>query len=133
MTRAPRIAKDLPAHARKPQPWLRDRDHLAFVRTLPCLACGRRGPCEAAHVRLGTDGTSGRKPSDRYTVPLCSHCHAVQHATGEVAFWGLSMDRGVSDPWGVAKSLWTISGDLELGCRAIQHARPGLPTASMQT
>jgi hypothetical protein len=136
--RQPRIAKDLPAHVRKPQPWLRDKNHLGFVRTLPCLACGRRGPCEAAHVRLRTDGAMGRKPSDNYTVPLCgptvdyAGCHKTQHFWGEPSFWTMLMEiGGITDPWTVANRLWTISGDTELGYRAIQHARPGLPTAGM--
>jgi hypothetical protein len=129
--RKPRIAKDLPAHARKPQPWLRDKNHLGFVRALPCLACGRRGPCEAAHVRLGTDGASGRKPSDLYAVPLCIPCHSGQHAAGELSFWSNAMDFGITDPWTVAERLYKISSNTELGYRAIQRARPGLPTAGI--
>jgi hypothetical protein len=132
MTRAPRIAKDLPAHTKKPQLWLRDKSHLGFVSTLPCLACGRRGPCETAHVRLGTDGAAGRKPSDRYTVPLCAVCHDIQHAFGEATFWAAVQNRGVTDPWKICERLWAISGDTELGYRAIQRARGGLPTAGMQ-
>jgi hypothetical protein len=30
--------------------------HLAFIRQLPCVACGEAAPSEAAHVRTGTDG-----------------------------------------------------------------------------
>jgi hypothetical protein len=131
MNRAPRIAKDLPAHARKPQPWLRDKNHLGFVRALPCLACGRRAPCEAAHVRLGTDGAAGRKPGDLYAVPLCVRCHAVQHDFGEDTFWANRMNCGITDPWRIAERLYKVSGDIEAGYRAIQHARPGLPTAGM--
>jgi hypothetical protein len=41
------------------------------------------------------------------------------------------MMRGITDPWTVAERLYRISGDLELGYRAIQHARPGLLTAGM--
>jgi hypothetical protein len=80
----------------------------------------------------------GRKPSDNYAVPLCGNsqlgrgCHAWQHAVGERSFWSLQMDVGITDPLTVAEDLYGISGDLDLGYRAIQHARPGLPTASMQ-
>jgi hypothetical protein len=129
--RQPRIAKDLPAHARKPQPWVRSRFHLAFVRTLPCLSCGARGPSEPAHVRCETDGAAGRKPGDRYVVPLCSGCHAQQHRVGEITFWGERLAWEISDVVGVADRLWIVSGDFEAGHRAIQHARPGLPTAGM--
>jgi hypothetical protein len=127
--RQPRIAKDTLPHTKKPLPWVRSKGHLAFVRTLPCLACGRRGPCQAAHVRLQTDGATARKPSDPYTVPFCQKCHGHQHVTGEPSWYAALMARGITDPWTIAERLWTISGNAELGYRAIQHARPGLPTA----
>jgi hypothetical protein len=135
--RQPRIPKDTPPHQRKPQPWVRSRRHLDFVASLCCLGCGRRGPCGAAHVRIGNNGATGRKPSDDRTVPLCMStgwregCHTRQHRIGERTFYAELMDAGITDPWSVATRLWTISGNLELGYRAIQHARPGLPTAVM--
>ena len=61
----------------KPKPNLHRRvQHLAFVRQLPCVACGKAAPSDAAHVRTGTDGGVGMKPGDRYAVPLCVACHA---------------------------------------------------------
>lgn len=121
----------------KPQPWLRDRDHLDWVGLLPCLFCGRRDCSVAAHIRLGTDGSGARKPSDHFVVPLCSvpriisGCHQLQDSWGwgEQRFWADFMARGGSDPWGVAQRLWRISGDLDRGYAAIAHARPGMPTA----
>jgi hypothetical protein len=82
-------------------------------------------------VRLGTDGAAGRKPSDNYAVPLCSCCHAKQHAIAEGIFWASAMAFGITDPWSVAKRLYKISGDIEAGYRTIQHDRPGLLTAGM--
>src|SRR5215831_15985701 len=61
--------------------------HLAFVRQLSCVACGRAAPSDAAHVRTGTDGGTGMKPGDRYAIPLCAACHAKQHRVGELTFW----------------------------------------------
>jgi hypothetical protein len=61
--------------------------HLAFVRQLPCVACGRAAPSDAAHVRKGANGGVGVKPADRYAVPLCNACHALQHGVGELSFW----------------------------------------------
>jgi hypothetical protein len=82
----PRIPRT-PART-KPKPNLRRRvQHLAFARQLPCVACGKAAPSEAAHVRTGTDSGVGIKPGDRYTVPLCSGCHARQHRIGELTFW----------------------------------------------
>ena len=67
---------------------IRDKRHLAFIRLLPCVKCGRNRTTQAAHIRKFTDGGTGLKPSDNYTVPLCSKCHAEQHQKGEVSFWG---------------------------------------------
>lgn len=67
---------------------IRDSKHLAYIRTLPCMRCSKK-PSEAAHVRNGTDGGMGLKPSDCFVVPLCHSCHAFQHQTGEDTFWDM--------------------------------------------
>jgi len=76
-------------------------------------------PSEAAHVRSGSDGAAGMKPSDRYSVPLCSSCHALQHQFGELTFWGTLR----IDPLNVAFRLWTVSGDIKAGERIVFRAR----------
>ena len=104
----------------KPKPDLRKRmQHLTFVRQLPCVVCGRAAPSEAAHVRSGSDGGAGMKPSDRYTVSLCSDCHALQHQFGELTFWSNVR----IDPLNVAFRLWTVSGDIKAGKRIVFRAR----------
>lgn len=74
---------------------IRSPAHRAWVRGHICCASsstttGDRircdGPIECAHVRIGTDGGTGIKPSDIWTVPLCKAHHAEQHAIGEPAF-----------------------------------------------
>jgi hypothetical protein len=111
---------------RKLKPDLRRRvQHLAFVRQLPCVACGKAAPSEAAHVRTGTDGGVGVKPGDRYAVPLCAACHAKQHRIGELSFWSvLSID-----PVNVALRLWTTSGDIKAGERTVFRARQRIDLA----
>ena len=53
------------------QPRIEDAAHLAFVRTLPCLVCGRPGPNDPAHIRAaaptyGKRRTGmGEKPDDK--------------------------------------------------------------------
>ena len=59
------------------------------------------------------------KPSDRYSVPLCSSCHALQHEFGELMFWSALR----IDPLNVAFRLWTVSGDLKAGERIVFRAR----------
>jgi|SRR5438105_12083790 len=104
----------------KPKPEFRRRgQHLAFVKLLSCVACGKAAPSEAAHVRLGTDGGVGIKPSDRYSVSLCTSCHELQHRFGELKFWSVLR----IDPLSVALRLWTVSGDLEAGERTVFRAR----------
>ena len=104
----------------KPKANLRRRVvHLAFVRQLPCVACGKAAPSDAAHVRTGTDGGTGIKPGDRYAVPLCAACHAKQHRVGELTFWSTLR----LDPVNVALRLWTISADVEAGERTVFRAR----------
>lgn len=86
---------------RKPDAWFRSDKHLASIRTMSC-ACGCGGlaandnnPVEAAHVRTGTDGAAGTKPSDFYVLPLTLRCHKIQLSMSERAFWA---QRGVMDP-----------------------------------
>jgi hypothetical protein len=115
---APRIPRTMARS--KPTPNLRSRvAHLAFVRQLSCVACGKAAPSDAAHVRTGTDGAIGRKPGDRYAVPLCTACHAKQHRVGELTFWSALH----IDPLNVAFRLWTISADVEAGERTVFRAR----------
>ena len=59
------------------------------------------------------------KPSDRYTVSLCSECHALQHQFGELTFWSNVR----IDPLSVAFRLWTVSGDIKAGERIVFRPR----------
>ena len=68
----------------------RSQRHLSHVRSHACVVCDAEAPIEAAHVRLGSDGGMGSKPSDFYAVPLCggaTGCHQRQHTVGERTFW----------------------------------------------
>lgn len=68
----------------------KDEAHLALIRQLPCLCCGK--PSEAAHVRMasaihGKQSGIGEKPSDMWALPLCHEHHMEQHREGENEFW----------------------------------------------
>jgi len=113
---SPRIPRDVPVSAKQPDP-RRSSSHLAAIRQLPCIACGREGETEAAHIRVGTDGGMGVKPHDKFAVPLCRACHRQQHQVGEVTFWsGLGID-----PTGAANALWVKSGDLDAMRRIVER------------
>ena len=59
----------------------------AWIRSLPCAACGAT-PSEAAHT--GSDGGMKLKASDYSAVPLCASCHTLAphayHVLGRQAF-----------------------------------------------
>lgn len=83
--KAPRKRRVLKRHAKRGP--ARNYKYRAWIRTLPCLACGQQ-PSEAAHT--GTDGGMRQKPSDFTCVPLCSTCHTqgewAYHRIGRKAF-----------------------------------------------
>lgn len=108
------------------QPRERDNRHLAFIRRLSCAACGRGGPCDAAHLRAG-DITIGKrhtgkaeKPSDRWTAPLCRDCHSIQHSGAELTFWSAL---GI-DPFDLCQALYAVSGDTTAGEQILRNHRP---------
>ena len=121
---APRIPRTVVRGKPKPNPYRRVQ-HLACIRQLPCVACGKAAPSEAAHVRTGTESGIAMKPGDRYAVPLCAACHAKQHRIGELSFWSAFH----IDPLNVALRLWTISGDQKAGERTVFRARQQIDLA----
>lgn len=79
----PRIRIDRPG---KLKSVIRSQAHLRFVREHHCSVGCPGMPIEAAHVRIGTDGGTGMKPGDDWTISLCHAHHAEQHQIGEPAF-----------------------------------------------
>jgi hypothetical protein len=101
----------------------RDPDYLALVRQCPCLHCGMEPAYEAAHVRMasaafGKASGMGKKPPDRWALPLCPDHHRLlttsQHHQGEVLFW----DALGINPLIACEKLYAQSGDL-LAMRAV--------------
>lgn len=97
------------------RPRERDDSHLAAIRQCPCLGCGEDPAGIAAHVRMpsaahnkGAAGT-GRKPSDKWTVPLCRACHDKQHSYGEITFW-FHVDLS---PFLICERLYSASPNIE--------------------
>lgn len=78
-----------PKKQRRESRW-RSPAHLSFVRSHQCIVKGcTRNPIEAAHIRLGSDGSMGAKPSDYYAVSMCGGLdghHAESHRIGERSF-----------------------------------------------
>ena len=81
---------------------LRDKAHLKFVASQPCLICGR-SPVDAHHLRFAQPRAMGLKVSDEFTVPLCRTHHRDNHNFGdEVAWW----ERRAIDPVATSRMLW---------------------------
>ena len=80
----------------------RDRAHLKFVASQPCLRCERQ-PAEPHHLRFVQPRALGRKVSDEYAVPLCRTHHREVHRQGDEAAWWASA--GI-DALAVAHRLW---------------------------
>jgi hypothetical protein len=80
----------------------RDREHLKFVASQPCLVCGRT-PSDAHHIKFAEQRAMGRKVSDKFTVPVCRLHHRELHRRGnERIWWG---NQGI-DPLPTAAVLW---------------------------
>ena len=80
----------------------RDREHLKFVASQPCLICGRT-PADPHHIKFAEQIAMGRKVSDRFSVPVCRLHHRELHRRGnERAWW---KGQGI-DPLFIAASLW---------------------------
>jgi hypothetical protein len=93
-----------------------DPDYLKLVRQCPCLHCGME-PSEPAHVRMasaafGKASGLGKKPADKWVLPLCSDDHRLarhaQHNRGEHLFW----DEIGINPLICAERLYAQRGDL---------------------
>jgi hypothetical protein len=77
----------LHTNSRRQEAGKRSPAHRGWVRGHACSVPGCDGrPIECAHVRLGTDGGLGVKPSDRWCISLCKDHHARQHQVGEASF-----------------------------------------------
>ena len=81
---------------------LRDKVHLKFVASQPCLVCGRQ-PSDPHHLRFAQPRALGLKVSDEFTVPLCRGHHRQLHQAGnEEAWWA---ERNINALM-IAKDLW---------------------------
>ena len=80
----------------------RDKAHLKFVASQPCLIC-ERSPSDAHHLRFAQPRAMGRKVSDEFTVPLCRTHHRDNHRFGDEQAW---WDRQAIDPVATSRRLW---------------------------
>lgn len=110
------------------QPRVKDEAHLDFIRSLPCVSCGNDTATEAAHLRAGNLNYGKRptglqeKPSDKWTLPLCSKCHRDQHEGDEEFFWAIRF----INPWVLAMTLHGVSGDHDTAMEVLRRSGSGV-------
>jgi hypothetical protein len=98
----------------------RDREHLKFVTSQPCLVCGRT-PSDPHHIKFAEQVAMGRKVSDRFSVPICRLHHRELHRQGiERAWW----ERQGIDPLVIAASLWDKTHTVLPAAENIADDRP---------
>lgn len=117
------------ASTKQRRPRDRNEGHLKWIRGLHCCICGAADP-DAAHIRTASavHGKSStglqEKPSDKWVTPLCRTHHDMQHSMEELKFWAMF---GI-DPFGLALSLYAVSGDDEIGDAILRANRAkGVP------
>ena len=81
---------------------LRDKAHLRFVASQPCLVCGRQ-PSDPHHLRFAQLRALGLKVSDEFTVPLCRGHHRQVHQTGNETGWWENLNINALE---IAKGFW---------------------------
>jgi hypothetical protein len=81
---------------------LRDKAHLRFVASQPCLVCGRQ-PSDPHHLRFAQPRAIGLKVSDEFTVPLCRGHHRQLHQAGNELVWWETLK---IKPLEIARELW---------------------------
>ena len=96
----------------KQRPGMSD-EHLALVRALPCVVCGKE-PCgEVHHLNSGTgERGAGLRSTDKWGVPLCRIDHDIVERAGS------RREVSTFEAWGIdahvlAQDLWAATGSLE--------------------
>ena len=84
---------------------LRDKAHLKFVASQPCLICGRQ-PSDPHHLRFAQPRAIGLKVSDEFTVPLCRGHHRQLHQAGNEEAWWAARNIGALT---IARDLWSAN------------------------
>jgi hypothetical protein len=88
----------------------RDKAHIKFVASQPCLVCGRK-PADPHHLTFAQVRALGRKVSDEFTVPLCRLHHWELHRARNEAGWWSKL--GI-DALGTALRLWKMTRSTNL-------------------
>ncbi len=70
---------------------IRDADHLARVRTLPCAVCQWPPPNQAHHIRECFPRTMGVRVGDDKVLPMCEGHHRIVHSISKLFWFSMRM------------------------------------------
>ncbi|MGB7619620.1 MAG: hypothetical protein WBM06_21905, partial [Pseudolabrys sp.] len=99
---------------------LRDKAHLKFVASQPCLVCGRQ-PSDPHHLRFAQPRAIGLKVSDEFTVPLCRGHHRQVHRTGNEQAWWENLQINALE---IARGLWEQSHLVSSARQTVGNTNP---------
>ena len=99
---------------------LRDKAHLKFVASQPCLVCGRQ-PSDPHHLRFAQPRAIGLKVSDEFTVPLCRGHHRQVHQTGDEKAWWENLQINALE---IARGLWQQSHSAAAVNECVSDTKP---------
>lgn len=96
--------------------------HLVAIRKLPSCISGRK-PCDAHHLQVPAERGVGMRATDRWAVPLTHDEHMDLHTFGSRLEREWFANRGIDDPYGMARELWAYSDDHAAMCRVMVRFR----------
>ncbi len=72
----------------------RSEKYKSWIKTLPCIVCGRYG-CDPAHTKVIDYAGMSQKTSDFSCIPLCRPCHDTYHAYGRETEWAAHVGKDI--------------------------------------
>lgn len=85
----------------------RNKEHLKYIATLPCMICGNSS--QAHHLLRAEARGMGLKTGDNWSVPLCYNHHSSLHQMGdEIGFFAM-YGKEYDDVKDFATKLWGIN------------------------
>lgn len=98
------------------------KEHLSFIRLLPCAVCRIYGEVEAHHLVLREFRGVGMKAPDMFAIPLCASCHRRLHTRGGKVHTEILRAEGVDDVR-LAYELWAAYNSSESSVATINTMR----------
>lgn len=83
---------------------VRSERYKRYIRSKPCIVCGKRKDIQAAHQNI-YEGVMGSKVSDLQTLPMCIHCHRETDQLPDKLFAAIEIIKNINDFFGSGSRL----------------------------